>query len=200
MASYRTARIIPVAFILIIAALAIAALLSMARAIFFPDAVSNLNNVKTGHDSLISTTDGRSVKMTVRGPIVVEEDARSYEIIVSPEDRRMLTYQGYLQTILEKIDLPNNIPAYQEFVYALDEAGMMNNSELKGDYNDKRGVCAKGYLYRFGIYNDGKIVKELWTTSCADARGSLGVKSLAIRKLFNYQIPESKKIIDKLWR
>lgn len=199
MKSYRTARIIPVAFILIIAAIAIAALFSMARGIFFPDATSNISTVKVGHESLISSTAGRSVKMTVRGPIIAEEEFRSYQISVSPNQRQLVTYQGYLETAIDRINLPNNIPAYEEFVYALDDARMMSNAELKGDSNDQRGVCARGYLYEFSIFNEDKLVKELWTTSCADERGSLGVKSLPLTKLFNYQIPESKKIIDKLW-
>lgn len=199
MASYRTTRIIPVAFILIIAALAVAALFSMARGIFFPNAVDT-NTAKVGHDTLISSTADCSVKMVVRGPIVSEEESRSYEITVTPSQRKLVTYQGYIQTVLERVELPNNIPAYEEFVYALDDARMMTAPEFKGDKNDLRGVCARGYLYVFSISNEGKLVKELWTTSCADERGSLGVKFLPIKNLFNYQIPESKTIINKLWR
>ncbi len=199
MGNYRTARIIPVAFILIIAAIAIAALFSMARGIFFPDAVSNTSNIKVGHESLISSTAGRSVKMTVRGPITSDEEFRSYQITVSPNQRQIVSYQGYMDTVIDKVTLSNNIPAYEEFVYALDDARMMTAPEFKGNKNDQRGVCARGYLYDFSIYNEDKLVKELWTTSCADERGSLIVKALPLTKLFNYQIPDSKKVINKLW-
>jgi hypothetical protein len=200
MANYRTARIIPVAFILIIVALAIAALFSMARVIFFPDAGTNSNTAKVGHDTLISSTADCSVKMTVRGPIISEEEFRSYQITVSPNQRQLVTYQGYVETAIDRVNLSNNIPAYEEFVYALDDARMMTAPEFKGNKNDQRGVCARGYLYVFSVSNEGKLVKELWTTSCADERGSLGIKALPLTKLFNYQIPESKTIINKLWR
>ena len=200
MANYRTVRIIPVAFILIIAALAVAALFSMARGIFFPDAVTDTSTIQSGHSSLISTTAGRSVKMTVRGPVVAEEEFRSFDIIVSPNQRQLVTYQGHMATVLENVKLSNNIPSYEEFVYALDDARMMSSPEHKGSANDKRGVCARGYLYDFSIYNDDKLVKELWTTSCSDERGSLDAKSLPLRRLFIDQIPTAKSITDKLWR
>ena len=198
MATYKTARIIPIAIILIIAALAIAALFSIARALFFPNSITN-NNVDISHTSLVSSTAGRSVKMTVRGPIVSEEDFRSYEITASPNQRTLVTYQGYVDKTLESVSLSNNIPAYEEFVHALDNASMMNGTELTGSRNDTRGVCASGYVYEFGIYNDGKLVKELWTSSCSSARGSLSTKYKQLKTLFISQIPTAKTVTEKLW-
>ena len=48
MANYRTARIIPVALVLIIIALAIAALFSVARVIFFPNSITDTSEINLG--------------------------------------------------------------------------------------------------------------------------------------------------------
>lgn len=93
--------------------------------------------------------------------------------------------------------MTNNIPAYEEFVHALDDATMMNGTELTGTQNDTRGVCATGYVYEFGIYNDGKLVKELWTSSCSSAHGSLNAKSKILKSLFISQIPAIKNSYRK---
>lgn len=137
--------------------------------------------------------------MTVRGPIVSNEEFRSYAILVTPEQRTFNTYKGYLDETTYTQNLANNTAAYEEFVHALDKAGMMNGAELTGDSNDERGVCAAGYVYEFSIIKDNKTTKKLWTSTCSASRGSLGVKSTPLRTLFNKQIPDSKTIIDKLW-
>ena len=50
---------------------------------------------------------GRSVRMTVYGPVVANEDRQSYEITVSSSSRRFVAYTGYSQTQVGSKDLDN---------------------------------------------------------------------------------------------
>lgn len=185
-------RILPVAIILIVIAIAIAALVSIGRAIFG----GGDTPINEGQQSLINTSDNRSVRMTVRGPIVAEEDFRTYQITASNDNRTFVAYQGYLETPLQTIDLDNNNPAYEEFVYALDRGNMMTAEAFTGESDDVRGICSSGRLYQFDTLNGGNVVKRLWTTSCKNTRGSLKTNVTVLRNLFNAQIPGSSEAIQ----
>jgi len=39
------------------------------------------------------------VSLSVRGPIVADEDFRSYEIVISPNMRELSVYEGYKKII-----------------------------------------------------------------------------------------------------
>lgn len=199
MARYRTSRIIPVALILIITAIAIAALVSMARVIFF-NSGSGDNNAQPdiSREALMSTSADRSVKMIVRGAIVADETFRSYQIEVSPGMRSLTTYTGYLDNPIDSITLGNNIPAYEQFVFALDRANLAKGTELTGEKNDLRGICATGKVYEFQILKADKSVKSLWTSTCKGSAGSLDASVSQLTNLFTAQIPDSGDAIRKI--
>jgi hypothetical protein len=158
------------------------------------------SQISTGGQALVNSSANRAVKMTVRGQIVADENFRSYQIQVSPNQRKFIIYQGYLNHPINDVSLYNNTSAYEQFVYALNHAGLMNNDELTGNSNDVRGVCATGYLYEFETLKDSKTVKKLWSTSCSDSRGSLGRSVSGFVKLFNLQIPDAQSTIGDIWQ
>lgn len=200
MANYKTARIIPVVLTLIIVAVIIAALVSLARTFLFPDSTStNTAQSNIAQAALLSTSADRAVRLTVRGKIVAEEDFRSYQIKITPNERTLTTYSGYKGDVIDAISLGNNIPAYEQFVYALYRNNLIRGTELTGDSNDLRGVCASGRLYEFQVLKSDKKIKQLWTSSCSSSKGSLRANVNQLTNLFIVQIPESKPIIDKLW-
>lgn len=194
----RNSRVIPVVLILISVAVAIAALVSLARAVFFTNSSQTSSKVDVSESALLNTAINHSVTMTVRGPIVANETFHSYKISITPTNRTITTYSGYLKTQLAQISLDNNTPAYEQFVYALNRANYVKNSELTGDANDLRGICAVGDVYEFGVLKDNKSVKTLWTTTCNNAKGSLGVKYGVFKSLFIDQIPNSQDLIYKV--
>jgi hypothetical protein len=198
MATFRRSRIIPVALVLIIIAIAIAALVSLARAVFFSGDTQKTTQVDVSRDALLSTTANRSVRITVRGAIVADEQFHSYQITISPSSRILTTYIGYLDTHVDQVLLPNNIPAYEEFVYALDRASLVKGIELTGDKNDTRGICASGLVYQFDVLQDTKTVKSLWTTTCKSVTGSLSASVDQLKKLFIDQIPNATTLIGKI--
>jgi FlaG/FlaF family flagellin (archaellin) len=191
------ARIFPVILVLIVIAIAIAALVSVGRAIFGggdqPAAPTD-----TSQQSLINTGDGNSVRMTVRGKIVADETFRSYQLTVSPSSRTLTTYSGYLAQPLESVQLGNNVKAYEEFVYALDKANLAKGTAFTDDQDDTRGICAAGEIHEFEILNGTKVVKRLWASTCKGSPGSLKANDAQVESLFLQQIPDYKKVLSKI--
>jgi len=190
----NASRFIPIILVLIVVAVAIAALVSLGQAIF-GGGQSSQTQPDVGHQALISTDANRSVRMTVRGPIVANENFHSYQITLAPATRTMTTYTGYLDQILATKQLDNNINAYEQLVYALDKANMMQGDELTGDKNDIRGVCATGDVYEFEVLQDNSTVKRLWTSTCKGSPGSFKASVSQVQTLFLNQIPENKTLL-----
>lgn len=197
MASYRTTRFIQASFVLLVIVLVIVAIGYMGQLLFFSNRASK-PTVDTSETALVSTSADRAISMIVRGPLVADEDFRTYQIQITPNDRVLTLYKGYLEQGFDNITLGNNIPSYEQLVYALDKAGMMLGSELTGDVNDTRGVCATGKLYEFRILKATKTVKMLWTTSCSNTLGSLTAAPRVLIKLFTDQIPGASAKIGRL--
>jgi hypothetical protein len=191
MASYRTNRAIRVIIVLFFVLLVIVGLAFAIRATI-ANRPATTNSVQP---SLLSTNADRSVRLTVRGPLSAEEKFRSYSIQISPNYRNLTTYSGYLKSVASRINLNNNIPAYEQFVYALDKAGFMSGDETIN--NDERGVCAAGKVYEFETLLNGKTVKKLWTSECI--RGNTKSSHSTISSLFINQIPGSNSIISHIW-
>ncbi len=202
MASYRTIRIVPLILTLFVVAVSIAALISVTRYFFFSNkngttVVTQTNPVK---DALLSTASDRSVRMTVRGRITADENFRSYQVKITPSQRKMTTYQGYRDNEIKNITLYNNTAAYEQLVYALYFAGLTQGTQLTGASNDTRGLCASGFIYEFEIFKGDKRVMQLWTTNCKNIRGSLVANYSVLANLFNDQIPNYQTLINGLWR
>ena len=197
MANYRTSRIIPVILVIVIVIIAITALVSLARVVFFSGSSSNTTEqVDVSRDALLNTTVGRSVEMTVRGPIVADEKFHSYTLSVSSSARTLRTYNGYLGSVVGQQTLGNNVAAYEQFVHALDKANLTKGDQFEGDRNDIRGICATGSVTKFAILSGTKEVKNLWTSTCGGSKGSLDASVTQLTNLFVAQIPDAKTLIQ----
>lgn len=197
MAYNRFTRVIPGILIVVIIVVALVALISLGRALFFSGSdTTAIPDVS--REALLSTTASHSVRMIVRGPIVSNENFRSYQITISPDSRVITSYSGYLDTKLEEVVLSNNVKAYDEFVHALDKANLTKGDMLTGEDNDLRGVCATGTVTDFAVLDNGSAVKELWTSTCKGSRGSLDASASQLGGLFRAQIPESNNLIKKI--
>lgn len=191
------ARIFPVIIVLVIIAIAIAALVSVGRMVFGGGDQPG-SQVDTSREALLNISADRSVRMTVRGPIVADETFRSYQIVVTPSSRTMTTYSGYLAQPIESQTYGNNVKAYEEFIYALDKAELEKGTPLAGDQDDTRGICATGKVHEFEIMNGTNVVKRLWTSDCKGSAGSLRASVKQLSSLFLRQIPDQKKILSKI--
>ena len=188
-------RFVPILLVIIITIVAVAAVIAIGRALFGKnDSGQTDQNVNTGQVALLSTEEGRAVRLTVRGPIVANENFRSYSVIISPSSRDMTTYEGYLDKEINQKKLDNNVKAYTELVYALDKRKMMNGTQLTEQQNDLRGICASGKVYKFETLKDNSVVKSLWTSDCSGSKGSAQANVNEILDMFLKQIPDGKKM------
>lgn len=193
MARYSQNRFLPVALVVVIVIIAVVAVVSLARAVFFSgNRSSETVQIDTSREALLSTGVDRSVQMTIRGPIVADEDFNSYRITVSPSSRSMVTYRGYLDAPIDRINLGNNITAYDEFIHALDKANLALGEQLKEEDDDTRGICATGRVYEYEILNGTNVVKRLWTSTCKGSPGSLKASVDQLTNLFVNQIPDAR--------
>lgn len=189
-------RFVPILLVIVITIVAVAAVIAIGRALFGGNESDQKDkNINAGQIALLSTDEGRAVRLTVRGPIVANENFRSYSVIVSPSSRQITTYEGYLDKEVSQKKLDNNVKAYTELVYALDKRKMMDGTQLTEQQNDLRGICASGKVYKFETLSDNSVVKSLWTSDCSGSKGSAQANVNEILDMFLKQIPEGKKMV-----
>lgn len=194
------AKFFPLIITIVIIALVIAAIVSIGRAVFNSgdgNDTEQTSQLDENREALLNTSTGRSVTMTVRGPIVAQENFTSYRVSASNSERSMIIYKGYLEEQTNGKTLGNNTQAYEEFVYALDKANMMQGKAPANDdeAKDLRGICAGGYLYEFAVLSGGNEVKKFWTSTCEGSKGTLDASTDQLSQLFLAQIPGSKELI-----
>jgi len=191
---YRTTRFLPIILIVVVIIIAIVAIIALGRAVFHGSSSSKPAAVDTSQTQLLNTDASSSVRMTVRGPIVAEENFRSYQITISPSQRSLQTFKGYLDTVIDQVQLDNNTDAYTQFVFALNKANLAKGT---ADDSDIRGICASGEVYQFDIMSNGSPVKTLWTSTCSGSRGTLKANTAQLANLFQVQIPNGSALIQK---
>ncbi len=188
----------PIIVIIIVVALVIAALVTVGRMIFSGGSSSTENKGTSLQDVVLDTTAERSVRWTVRGPIVADEKFRSYQITVTPSSRTFVTYSGYLDQVMDTKTYDNNVKAYEEFVYALDKASV--GKTRSSSNTDFRGVCAtRGIAYMFETLNDSTVDNSIWSSTCKDSPGTMGADPLKVHALFVNQIPDFAPLFNEIY-
>lgn len=191
---YRgNSRVIPVVLLLIFVVVAIFGLVVLGRLLLGGSAQPLKDDPTT--KALLTTDADYSVRMTVRGPIVADEDFRSYSVTVSPTGREMTSSAGYDSRTVDNVALSNNTEAYTQFVGALNRASFSTGRTLSDTANNTDGACATGRLYTFEILEAQSTVSKLWTTSCSSGSGSFRGDASAVRTLFLRQIPTSNDML-----
>ncbi len=192
-------RIFPLIMVVLVVALVIAAIVTVGRMIVAGnssgDAATHTEGIAS---SLLDTSTNRSVRWTVRGPIVADEKFQSYQIIVSPKSRSYTVYSGYLDQVVATQSYDNNPKAYEQFVYALQNADITKTRSTT--QADIRGVCAThGLAFVFETAKDGTTDQSEWTSTCAGSKGDMSAKPVQIQALFVNQVPDFKPIFDQVY-
>ncbi len=195
-------KIVPLIIAVLVVALIIAALVSVGRMLFTGggsgDSAAPTEDSGTLRDAVVNTGDARAVRLTVRGPIVADENFRSYQITVAPAFRTYTLYSGYLDQVVDERTFTNNKQAYEEFVYALDKAAIGKTRDA--DDADFRGVCAtQGIAFKFDALNDNDVKQSAWTSTCKGSKGTMGSNIAQIHALFGNQIPNFKAQFNKIY-
>ena len=192
-------RFIPILLVIVIMIVAIAAVIAIGRALLGGGSSNDSTNTAVtdeGRTALLTVDTSRSVRLTVRGPIVANENFRSYRVTISPEEREITTYEGYLEKVIETKKFDNNNRDYEELVHARDKRRMMDGRVLTEEQNDLRGICASGQIYQFDTLVNGETVRSLWTSDCDGSKGSATASVSEVINMFLNQIPEGRKIVS----
>lgn len=191
-------RIMPMIIGIIVVALIVAALISLGRVIFSGGGSSSNDSTDTVLTSVLDTTADRSVQWTVRGPIVADENFKSYQITVTPTERTLTIYTGYLDQVADQKTYTNNTPAYDEFVNALEKASIGSTRNV--DDTDYSGVCAtNGFVFVFETLQAEHANHTLWTSSCKGSKGTMGASVPQVHALFTNQIPGFKPVFNTIY-
>lgn len=186
-------KIVPILIAVIIIALIVAALVSLGRMLFAgnsgnkTDTTTESQKIRT---DLLDVSNGRGVRFTERGPIISDEQFKSYQIVITPTTRTYTTYNGYLDRVISSKVYQNNDKAYEELVYALDKAYIYKLRDTQGN-DDIRGICAtNGRLYIVETTNIDTATHTLWTSTCKGSAGNMGANLSQVKALFVNQVPD----------
>lgn len=189
-------KFFPIVVIIVIIAIIVFGLVSVIRMLFNRGDSTPEPKTTSVSSQLLNTADNQSVSMIVRGPVVANEQFRSYQVTISPSGRSITAWQGYDKTnVIATRSYDNNTSAYTQFVNALDYAGYAKTNATKN--NDTKGLCADGKVYNFQIGSGSNVTDDRWTTNCG-VKGSFGGNGPAIRELFLDQLPEASDITNQI--
>lgn len=193
---YRSSssRIIPIILVIVVMIAVVAGLVTVGRYLFGGNnqqRKEEQEKVATARDQLLTLANDRSVRVTVRGPIVGDDRFQTQRITISPASRVYTVYKGYLEDIDSQKSYDNNMQAYEEFVHALDKAQMTKAGKVEPeDATDIRGICATGRVYEYEIIAASGAVDRRWTSTCSGSPGSFGASVEQVTNLFAAQIPD----------
>lgn len=194
-------RILPIFIAIVTVVVVIAILVTLVRSLLNPNRNTEpqQQTPEQSLESKIKNQDSiRSVRWTVRGPIVADEEFKSYRITISSTSRSFVTYSGYLDKVIDKKEYANNSNAYEQFTYALIKANIQAADNKSND--DIRGVCAtKGLAYVFETRDGDNTDTNLWTSTCKDSPGTLNADTLKLQALFVNQIPNFKPLFNNVF-
>lgn len=158
------------------------------------------SNMFNGDSSETSTTEptynvttAATAKFTNDGPVVASDLHRSYTIEVSQNVVMMKVYKNYGQTVITEKSYSNNPESFITFLNSLENLDV--TSRLRGttaeDDNADKGVCPQGQ--RFILEIDSNLRR--WATTCSTREGNAGFDMLAVKNLFDRQVPDFDELI-----
>lgn len=133
------------------------------------------------------------VSLTTRGEVTADEERRAIRVSVSAEQRVLEILEGYDERVVSRQTFANNNNAYRTFLSALDTAGFSREQET--EFDDERGVCPLGRRFVYKLQDGSDQVMRTWGTSCGAKQGSFGGDGRIVRRLFEEQIPDYRRLV-----
>ncbi len=91
-----------------------------------------------------------SVRLTIEGPIVANEQARAIRMTITPSERRLDILRTYERVVDNSKSYQNTRAAYEAFLFSIDGFGFANEKKIRGE-EDMRKVCPTGRKYSFEL-------------------------------------------------
>ena len=133
------------------------------------------------------------VRFTVDGPVVANQEHRSYTIEVNENIVTMRAYRTYDNIIISQKSYQNNRKSDDTFLIALERLSATARKKGTTEVDDyaEKGVCATGR--RFIIEFDEDVRR--WATTCTIEHGTAGGPlRTSIFNLFKKQVPDFEQI------
>jgi hypothetical protein len=135
------------------------------------------------------------VRFEVKGPIVADENFRSYRIDITREDKKFYNLLGYEDIATSSLAYNNNPAAYDSFLRTIERQGF-GQLDKAWTIAEDRGYCVNGFRYYYEIFESGQKVFHSWGTSCSSKVGTSDATA-EVKPLFHEQIPDFAQYIDK---
>jgi hypothetical protein len=142
----------------------------------------------------IATNLINSVRMTVEGPIVANEQFVSLTLTASASQRTLTIFVTYANQTLSNQTLDNNTEAYSQFLDALLNAGY--TKAVPGQSGTKvDSTCPQGSRYIYDALDaSGNPLTSLWSTSCGSSGASFDGDVNMVNQLFKAQFPSLNQL------
>jgi hypothetical protein len=137
--------------------------------------------------------DGGTVRYTIEGQLVGEDERRAVRITISSGIRKVEVLRGYNESVVKTQTFSNTSAGFEEFLKALEVAGFSRKRTYEPE--DERGVCPLGRRYIYEFEKSGEDPVKTWSTSCSEKQGTFGGGAVTVRKLFQNQIPDYTKFV-----
>lgn len=191
----RLRWILVIAVTIIALILIVWGLFTIASNIFRGNGDDETNTIQIEEDrSTVQATAVAAYKVT--GPIVANEDQRSYTIVVSANTVTMKTFGSFGKTLIAEKSYTNTPIAFESFLSALANANvtaLQRNASTEFTFEDQ-GVCARGR--KFFVELDTNIFR--WSTSCGKNEGNAGFNMSPVSTLFQRQVPDFSTLTSGL--
>ena len=138
--------------------------------------------------------EGTSAELTTAGKLVGETERRAIRVTISQTERRVEILTGYEEAVERAHTFPNTPEAYETFLIAIDKQGFARKNP-ESTSNDERGACPLGKTYIYEFKEFSQQLFRNWSVSCSTSLGTFGGNAPTIRKLFEAQIPEYRKLV-----
>lgn len=132
---------------------------------------------------------GKSVRYTISGAILGEEQHREIRITIDPNTRRADIIQGYNGQVIKTSQVSNNKAAYDAFIAALNGAGFTSQINPQGRGTESQ-TCTLGQRYSYEVAPGTSDAFRTWSNSCARKEGTFQGNRDQVQRLFQGQIPD----------
>ena len=166
---------------------------SIARSIF-DSGSSSSNNTSTESDEVTLVEDANVARYSVDGPVVANEDHRSYEIEVTSGVVEMTVYKSYGSEVVSRKSYPNTNAAHDAFMSSLASLNVTDRRDgttLDDDFAEQ-GVCPSGR--RRVLELDDNIRR--WSATCSNRVGTADFSMSSVERLFRRQVPDFSELVQ----
>ena len=144
--------------------------------------------------SVLEDTQTSRVRYTLAGPIVAREEYKEIRITVDKDERKLELINGYNNNVKLERTFTNDSSAYRSFIAGINSEGFL--LEQEAEYDSYEGVCPEGERMIIEYFNNGDLVKTLFSTSCSSNHGNLAGDDNDIEDLFEDQIPNYRELLS----